>query len=318
VADETSNPDNLAGTWVEQRLIARERVMQAMLDSTRAGTKHPTTIGDSAEKAVRDVLRAHLPVGLGVGHGHVHDSFGNVSKQTDVVITNSEHPFTSPEPEDADEFFLEGVSAVGEVKASFGTKEFDSCVVAGTRFKQLCPMFDPEDRVLHRNLYTMDTNGMPPYVIFAFDSSYTMETLRQKLTDVPPAQPHEAYASNGVQPQPPIDAVCVLGKYVLWNLRHVDGPIMLKDGAGERARGWVGITTTAPLSWTLSWLQVTMPRIVRNKPVFAYYIGQKTLVGAEKLDEATENNGAASLSGDTPNDGTLGGPAASASRFNRS
>ena len=66
MADETSNPDNLAGTWVELRLIARERMMQAMLDSTRAG--------DSAEKAVRDVLRAHLPIGLRVGHGHVHDS----------------------------------------------------------------------------------------------------------------------------------------------------------------------------------------------------------------------------------------------------
>lgn len=245
MTNQSDNPDNLTGTWVEERLIAYERKMQAILDVTRAGTKHPTTIGDSAEKAVREALRAHLPIGLRVGHGHVHDSFDNKSKQTDVVITNSDHPFTSPDPEEADEFFLEGVSAVGEVKASFGTKELDACIAAGTQFKQLCPMFDPQDMVLNKTPYTVDTNGLPPYVIFAFDSSFTKETLSKKLAEAPLAVPHEAYARQGVRPQPPIDAVCALGKYVLWNMRHVDGPLNLKAN-GQPARKIQEASTISP------------------------------------------------------------------------
>ena len=150
-------------------------------------------------------------------------------------------------------------------------------------------MFDPQDRVLNRTPYTVDTNGLPPYVIFAFDSSYSKETLSKKLAEAPLAEPHEAYKQQGVNPQPPIDAVCVLGKYVLWNLRQVDGPINLKAN-GQPARGWLAFDTAAPLSRTLSWLQLTMPRIVRNKPVFGYYLGKKTLVGAKKFGDLPEGD----------------------------
>ncbi|MGB7238702.1 MAG: DUF6602 domain-containing protein [Rhodococcus sp. (in: high G+C Gram-positive bacteria)] len=274
--------------------------MQAILDATRAGTRHPTTVGDSAERAVRDALRAHLPAGLRVGHGHVHDSFDNESKQADVVITNSDHPFTSLNPEEADQFFLEGVSTVGEVKATFGTTELAKTIEAGSRLKQLCPMFHPKDQVLNSTQYTKDTNGLPPYVVFAFGSSYTMQTLEKKLRELSPVEPHEAYAAQGVRAQPPIDAICVLGKYVLWNLRDVEGTIDLKNTAtGQPAKGWVGLDTAAPLSWTLSWLQLTMPRIVRHSPVLGYYIGKKTLEGAKRLGD-TESDKSQSVDGSGP------------------
>jgi hypothetical protein len=292
VTDNAVNPNNLAGTWLEERLIAHERMMQAILDATKAGTTHPTTVGDSAEKAMRDALRAHLPAGLRVGHGHIHDSFDNRSKQSDVVITNPDHPFTSLDAEEADEFFLEGVSAVGVVKASLGTTQLAGAIEAGGQLKQLCPMFHPKDQVLNATPYTKDANGMPPCVVFAFDSSYTKETLEKKLREVPPVEPHEAYAALGVRAQPPIDAVCVLGKYVLWNLRDVEGPIDLKHTeTGLPPRGWVAFDTAAPLSWTLSWLQLTMPRIVRHSPVIGYYLGKKTLVGAKKLGDQVGDEG---------------------------
>jgi hypothetical protein len=297
VTDNAVNPNNLAGTWVEERLIAHERKMQAILDATRAGTSHPTTVGDSAERAVRDALRAHLPTVLRVGHGHIHNSFDNQSKQADVVITNSDHPFTSLHPEEADQFFLEGVSAVGEVKASFGTSELRGSIEAGSQLKQLCPMFHPKDQVLNATQYTVDTNGLPPYVVFAFDSSYTKETLAKKLGEAPPAQAHEAYAAQGVRAQPPIDAVCVLGKYVLWNLRDVEGPIDLRHtDTGQPPHGWVAFDTAAPLSWTLAWLQLTMPRMVRHSPVLGYYLGKKTLVGGKKLGD-TESDKSQSVDG---------------------
>jgi hypothetical protein len=49
-------------------------------------------------------------------------------------------------------------------------------------------------------VYTTDTNGLPPYVIFAFDSSFTKEKLSEKLNAAPLAQPHEAYVAQGVRP----------------------------------------------------------------------------------------------------------------------
>jgi len=277
--------DNLVGTWVEQKLIAVERQMQATLDATRAATGHPTTVGDTAEAEVRRVLRDHLPTGLRVGHGHVHDSFGNVSKQTDVVVTNPDHPFNFPDDTKAGEFFLEGVSAVGEVKANLGTRDLDSCISAGTQFKQLCPIFDPDDTPMNQTPYLSDSNGLPPYVVFAFDSSFTKETLHQKLNAMPLAQPHAAYAAQGVKPQPPVDAVCVLGKYVLWNLRQVDGPLKIKAN-GQPARGWVAFDTAAPLSWTLGWLQLFMPRIVRNKPIFEWYMFRQGLTPTDPSSPA--------------------------------
>jgi hypothetical protein len=134
-------------------------------------------------------------------------------------------------------------------------------------------------------------------VVFAFGSSYTKETLEKKLREVPPVEPHEAYAALGVRAQPPIDAICVLGKYVLWNLRDVDGPIDLKHSeTGLPPRGWVAFDTAAPLSWTLSWLQLTMPRIVRHSPVLGYYLGKKTLLGAETLGD-TESDKNQSVDG---------------------
>lgn len=258
-----------------------ERQLVAELDKARVSSGHAVTIGTKAENAVRKALHAHLPTGLRVGHGIVHDSFGNVSKQTDLVISNPDHPFNFPDDEPG-EFLLEGVSAVGEVKAVLGGKELDDCIAAGSQFKSLCPRYNNNDELMNPSDYMLDTNGLPPFIVIAFESRISRDTLWQRLTDAPLVEPHPFYAAAGMKPQPPVDAVCVLGKHALWNLRQVDGPIRLKAG-DEIVRGWVAQDTTAPLSWTLGWLHIAMPRILRREPIFKWYFIGQQIVGAEMI-----------------------------------
>jgi hypothetical protein len=64
----------------------------------------------------------------------------------------------------------------------------------------------------------------------------------------------------------------------------------------------VAFDIATPLSWTLSWLQLTVPRIVPYKPVFGYYLGKKTLVEAKKLGDVPESGASSRLATEFPRD----------------
>jgi Domain of unknown function (DUF6602) len=88
---------NLTGLRFEKILINAEQSLRLALDKARLESDHGLSIGEQAETAVRDMLRSLLPAGYSVGAGHVYDAYGDRSKQTDVVITNPEHPLSFPE-----------------------------------------------------------------------------------------------------------------------------------------------------------------------------------------------------------------------------
>jgi hypothetical protein len=70
------------------------------------------------------MLRGYLPSGFGVGHGFVYDAYGDGSRQTDVIITNPDHPLTYPEDK-AGPHVVDGVAAAGEVKAMLDVGTLD-------------------------------------------------------------------------------------------------------------------------------------------------------------------------------------------------
>ena len=66
------------------------------LDLARDEADHPGTKGTKVEVATRKVLRDHLPPNVTMGEGIVYDSFGDETRQTDIIIANGEQPFTFP------------------------------------------------------------------------------------------------------------------------------------------------------------------------------------------------------------------------------
>ena len=87
----------------------------------------PGQVGASKENSVRNKLQQILPVGIAVGSGFVIDSFGNTSRQMDVVLYEKEicPVYCINDSTDSTYYPCEGVVAVGEIKSSISRRELD-------------------------------------------------------------------------------------------------------------------------------------------------------------------------------------------------
>ncbi|MDJ1484044.1 hypothetical protein QNI16_26340 [Cytophagaceae bacterium YF14B1] len=87
----------------------------------------PSLIGGAREAEVRKKLSTLLPRTVSVGTGCIIDSYGNTSKQIDIIIYEKEHcpVFSINDHPESTYFPCEGVIAVGEVKSSLDGKELD-------------------------------------------------------------------------------------------------------------------------------------------------------------------------------------------------
>jgi len=101
--------------------------MRADLAAIRARFEQSGNKGSSVEEVMRSFLRDYLPRRLEVGHGEVIDTFGQRSRQTDVVLATEDHPYTF-KPESPGLFFVEGVAAAAEVKSVLTSGELDGAL----------------------------------------------------------------------------------------------------------------------------------------------------------------------------------------------
>lgn len=94
-------------------------------DASQAGT--PGLVGASREHPARKSLERLLPGAAAVGSGLVIDSYGNSSKQQDIVIFEDAWcpVFSINETPEATFFPCEGVIATGEVKSGLDSKELE-------------------------------------------------------------------------------------------------------------------------------------------------------------------------------------------------
>ena len=120
----------------------------------------PGQIGSAREVPVKEKLMQLLPRGVGVGSGCVIDSYGNTSRQIDVVLYEKEIcPVFAINNDAASTYYpCEGVIAVGEVKTAINSKELEDIfkkiesVKELRRFARLSPSGRPgmEDYVAFR------------------------------------------------------------------------------------------------------------------------------------------------------------------------
>lgn len=275
----------MAGLRFHRILGNVERQLQLTLESSRLESNHSGTIGDGAEDAVRDTLRKYLPSGYGVGEGHVYDAYGDGSRQTDVVITNPEHPLTFPDGASGT-YVVDGVAAAGEVKSRLTTAELADCIEKGAAFKQLRMTINNADRVMTADdgTYMKQIGLVPPFFVVAFENQVAGDTIGTRLRSAglvsPPPGKSMGAEDWADTPQPPLDALCILGRGVWLYVRpnnpmgmaigfeQSDGSMTMRPDLSE----WVFMDTDAPLAWTLAWLHAAMPRVYRGGSVFRPYL----------------------------------------------
>lgn len=266
-------------------LAAVEQELQTALAKARLESDHGTTIGDGAEEAVRNTLRSYLPSGYSVGKGIVYDAFGDGSRQTDVVITNPDHPLSFPEGKSGT-YVVDGLAAAGEVKSCLDVAALSDSIKKGTAFKRLRMTINDSDHVMttKEQAYMRQIGMVPPFFVVAFDNKVAIDTIGERLREAdlipPPVGKSMGDHDAANAPQPPIDAICVLGKGV-WLYLRPDNPMGFQIGItkadGSKTikddyAGWTYLETDAPLVITMIWLHAAMPRVFRGRSVFSPYL----------------------------------------------
>ena len=100
-----------------------EELVRSFADGSSATT--PGLVGEAREMAILKKLEKLLPPAIGVGTGCVIDSFGNTSKQMDVILFEKEYcpVFSINDSPKASYYPCEGVLATGEIKSELTKKE---------------------------------------------------------------------------------------------------------------------------------------------------------------------------------------------------
>lgn len=244
-------------------IAATELQMTAKLAEARAKFQHGGLKGDAVEDAVRNFLRSFIPRRLAVGTGEVVDRSGGRSGQTDIVIANEDHPFTFA-GDDPGLFFIEGVSAAGEVKAVLTTAHLASTIDSSRRFKTLLAEPGMNSTVSAGPVELERFYRTPPFFLLALESQLSLDSVWKTLV----ASGH--YGSPNTPRQ--IDAVFILGQGGLIDCGLGDGSFGLADATGKKLKGWAGTASDTVLFGLLAWLTIAMPREVRYEPILAKYM----------------------------------------------
>src|ERR1043166_5819392 len=168
---------------INDLLAKLETQMQHTLDVVRAELEHRGNKGASVEATVREFIRRYLPQRYGVGHGEIIDPEGRRTGQTDVVVTNDNHPFTFTEGSPG-LFFREGIFALGEVKSVLTSQDLETTIQNARRFRELRPK-PTFGTVMGTNRTDSDRyQNNPGYFLFAFESQLKMETILQTMAGI--------------------------------------------------------------------------------------------------------------------------------------
>ena len=137
------------------------RVGEELVSSFRGAgfATTPGQIGSAREVPTREKLEQLLPRGIAVGSGCVIDSFGNTSRQMDVVLYERDNcPVYSINRDPATTYYpCEGVIAVGEIKSSISSCELKNIFVKLASVKKLQRFAQPAGDLTSRELGLEDS-----------------------------------------------------------------------------------------------------------------------------------------------------------------
>ncbi len=123
---------------------------------------HPSGVGDDREDAVRDYLREVLPPRFSVDRGKIFDSQGNLSREFDVIISESFD--VSPAMTLAGRRIvpIESVYGVIEIKSKLNKKHYNYFIDAIAELDEMRRFYKPIRKLNNQNLQQKVKDGFPP------------------------------------------------------------------------------------------------------------------------------------------------------------
>lgn len=231
-------------------------------ERVRAGHSDSDVKGGRNEAIVAEFLRSNVGSRHVAINSQVIDSSGHASDEVDVAICNSEQPMI--EGEGGGLLIVEGVDAVLQVKARLSGDEIVRAVKNARSVKQLTRKPVKGAQAWGVSIEDADWYvSRVPYFVFAFESdlkpSTALARLDDECEDIPLAE------------QP--DALFVLNRYSVLNVRENKGKLRMKDGDAHGFHG-IGDPVDHVLPMLMWCLYVTVPRIQHPvHPVVNYGFG---------------------------------------------
>ena len=213
--------------------------------------------GSNNEKIVAGFLSEHIQCNFISSNNQIIDSMGGASDEVDICVCNSDQPFRTKTGE---LILCEGVDFVVQVKAVISNNEIDRIIKNCKSVKQLNRQLTLGVTVKGHEANFEHMIQRIPYIVFAFDSKTSIESLfiqlRQRLQNV----------ELSLQP----DAIFILDKGYFINLRKGDGApvkandILLKGIVGFKSPDFI-------LLEMIRYLNTYLPKITRNHSPISYY-----------------------------------------------
>lgn len=184
--------------------------MKSDLEQARASLNHAGLKGQVVEDKVGDFLRQYLPKSLDISSGMMVDSMGALSKQLDIIISDSHKTPIFYQSGDIRVIPAECVYAVIEVKTYLNKTELNNAFdnMKSVKDQSKKAYFKPQGAIRStHSLYSKNWDYWPTnYFIFAHDSD-NLETIILNLYSL---QQNEEVHKR-------IDSICVLNKGVILN-----------------------------------------------------------------------------------------------------
>lgn len=128
--EDTFNPKEYIKLLGEQLVVEFQNASRAT---------QSVAVGSSRETSARNKLKAILPAGVGIGSGFVIDSFGQTSRQCDIILYEENYAMKFAINDDYNNIYIncENVIAVGEVKSDVNTSELEDSLYKLSIIKKL-------------------------------------------------------------------------------------------------------------------------------------------------------------------------------------
>jgi len=187
--------------------------MRADVEAARKALTHSGLKGAQFEEVFRRFLRDYLPAALDISTGQIVDSTGAISRQLDVIISDSARTPILYRSSQARVVPAECVYTVIEVKAHLDTRDLDEALtnMDSVRSLQKRAYYSDPDPVIVRtvSVYGKEWSIWPiQYFLFAYDS-ISVQSLAQHLIT--------RYRETSAPSERRIDMICVLDKGVICN-----------------------------------------------------------------------------------------------------